>query len=61
MINLKNGYVITSDGKSYTLAQYVLQESKDGNVTEVKKYGLFRNVPDNVPINEILRNCEVTE
>ena len=28
MINLKNGYVITSDGKSYTLSQYVLQESK---------------------------------
>lgn len=26
---------------------------------EVKKYGLFRNIPDNVPINEILRNCEV--
>lgn len=26
---------------------------------EIKKYGLFRNVPDNVPINEILRNCEV--
>lgn len=26
---------------------------------EVKTYGLFRNVPDNVPINEILRNCEV--
>lgn len=28
---------------------------------ELKKYGLFRNVPDNVPINEILRNCEVIE
>lgn len=28
---------------------------------EIKKYGLFRNVPDNVPINEILRNCEVIE
>ena len=26
---------------------------------ELKKYGLFRNVPDNVPINEILKNCEV--
>lgn len=37
MINLKNGYVITSDGKSYTLSQYVLQESKNGNVVEVKK------------------------
>lgn len=26
---------------------------------ELKKYGLFRNVPANVAINEILRNCEV--
>lgn len=26
---------------------------------ELKKYGLFRNIPDNVPINEILANCEV--
>lgn len=26
---------------------------------EIKKYGLFRNIPDTVPINEILRNCEV--
>lgn len=41
MINLKNGYVITYDGKSYTLAQYVLQESKDGNVTEAKKQVSF--------------------
>lgn len=31
------------------------------SLVEIKKYGLFRNVPDNVPINEILRNCEVTE
>lgn len=29
------------------------------SLEEVKKYGLFRNVPDNVPINKILRNCEV--
>lgn len=29
------------------------------SLSEIKKYGLFRNVPDNVPINEILRNCEV--
>ena len=28
-------------------------------LSELKKYGLFRNVPDNVPINEILKNCEV--
>lgn len=26
---------------------------------ELKKYGLFRNVPDTVSINEILANCEV--
>lgn len=26
---------------------------------ELKKYGLFRNVPDTVPINKILANCEV--
>lgn len=26
---------------------------------ELKKYGLFRNVPDNVSINDILANCEV--
>lgn len=30
-------------------------------LSEIKKYGLFRNVPDNVSINEILRNCEVIE
>lgn len=29
------------------------------SLLEVKKYGLFRNVPANVAINEILRNCEV--
>lgn len=30
--------------------------------TEInRKYGLFRNVPDNVSINEILRNCEVID
>lgn len=43
MINLKNGYGITSDGKSYTLSQYVLQESKDGNVTEAKKQVSFHS------------------
>lgn len=43
MINLKNGYVITSDGKSYTLSQYVLQESKNGNVAEVKKSVSFHS------------------
>lgn len=37
MINLKNGYAITSDGKSYTLIQYAIQTSKNGNVTEIQK------------------------
>lgn len=43
MIKLRDGYVITSDGKSYTLSQYVLQESKDGNVAEVKKSVSFHS------------------
>lgn len=43
MIRLKNGYEIKSDGKSYTLFQYVIQESKDGNVTEVKKQISFHS------------------
>ncbi|WP_337525215.1 hypothetical protein [Holdemanella sp.] len=43
MINLKNGYVITSDGKSYTLFQYVIQQSKDGSVNEVKKQISFHS------------------
>lgn len=30
MINLKNGYGITSDGKSFTLVQDAIQVSKDG-------------------------------
>ena len=30
MIKLKNGYGITSDGKSYTLVQDAIQKSKDG-------------------------------
>ena len=37
MINLKNGYGIISDGKSYTLIQYAIQTSKNGNVTEIQK------------------------
>lgn len=37
MINLKNGYGIVSDGKSYTLIQYAIQTSKNGNVTEIQK------------------------
>lgn len=30
MIKLKNGYEIESDGKSYTLFKYVIQEKKMG-------------------------------
>lgn len=37
MINLKNRYGITSDGKSYTLIQYAIQESKNGDVKEIQK------------------------
>lgn len=37
MIYLKNGYGITSDGKSYTLIQYAIQTSKNGKVTEIQK------------------------
>lgn len=37
MINLKNGYGITFDGKSYTLIQYAIQTSKNGNVAEIQK------------------------
>ena len=37
MINLKNGYGITSDGKSYTLIQYAIQTSKNGDEKEIQK------------------------
>lgn len=37
MINLKNGYGIVSDGKSYTLVQDAIQKSKDGVEMEIKK------------------------
>lgn len=37
MINLKNGYGIVSDGKSYTLVQDAIQKSKDGVETEIQK------------------------
>lgn len=43
MIRLKNGYSIVSDGKSYTLFQYVIQQSKDGNVKEVNKQISFHS------------------
>ena len=43
MINLKNGYGIVSDGKSYTLVQNAIQKSKDGVETEIKKQISFHS------------------
>ena len=43
MINLKNGYSIASDGKSYTLVQDAIQKSKDGVETEIKKQISFHS------------------
>lgn len=43
MINLKNGYGIISDGKSYTLVQDAIQKSKDGVETEIKKQISFHS------------------
>lgn len=43
MINLKNGYGITSDGKSYTLVQDAIQKSKDGVETEIKRQISFHS------------------
>lgn len=43
MIKLKNGYGITSDGKSYTLVQDAIQKSKDGVETEIKKQISFHS------------------
>lgn len=37
MINLKNGYSIVSDGKSYTLVQDAIQKSKNGDEKEIQK------------------------
>lgn len=37
MIKLKNGYGITSDGKSYTLVQDAIQTSKNGEEKEIQK------------------------
>lgn len=43
MINLKNGYGIVSDGKSYTLVQDAIQKSKEGVETEIKKQISFHS------------------
>ena len=37
MIKLQNGYGIVSDGKSYTLIQYAIQTSKNGDEKEIQK------------------------
>lgn len=37
MINLKNGYGIVSDGKSYTLVQDAIQKSKNGDEKKIQK------------------------
>ena len=43
MINLKNGYGIISDGKSFTLVQDAIQKSKEGEETEIKKQISFHS------------------
>lgn len=43
MIELKNGYGIVSDGKSYTLVQDAIQKSKEGVETEIKKQISFHS------------------
>lgn len=43
MIKLQNGYGIVSDGKSYTLIQYAIQTSKNGEVKEIQKQISFHS------------------
>lgn len=43
MINLKNGYGIVSDGKSYTLVQDAIQKSKNGDEKEIQKQISFHS------------------
>lgn len=43
MINLKNGYGIVSDGKSFTLVQDAIQKSQEGVETEIKKQISFHS------------------
>lgn len=61
MINLKNGYGIVSDGKSYTLVQDAIQKSKDGVETSFKNIektlkdnGLYEAYDDMVLIKQAL-------
>ena len=48
MIYLKNGYGIVSDGKSYTLIQYAIQTSKNGDVKEIQKSISFHSTLESV-------------
>ena len=59
MIELKNGYGITSDGKSYTLFQYAIQKSKYGNVTEVKKQISFHSTLESAL--QAYSNCRMAD
>lgn len=59
MINLKNGYGITSDGKSYTLFQYAIQESKDGSVNEIKKQISFHSTLESAL--QCYSNCRMAD
>lgn len=43
MIKLQDGYEIVSDGKSYTLVQDAIQNSKNGVVKEIKKQISFHS------------------
>ena len=43
MIKLRNGYEIVSDGKSYTLFKYVIQERKNGSLADAKKQISFHS------------------
>lgn len=43
MINLKNGYGIVTDGKSYTLVQDAIQKSKNGDEKEIQKQISFHS------------------
>lgn len=43
MIKLQDGYEIVSDGKSYTLVQDAIQNSKNGVVKNIKKQISFHS------------------
>lgn len=59
MINLKNGYVITSDGKSYTLIQYAIQTSKNGEEKEIQKSISFHSTLESAL--QGYKNCVIAD